>query len=547
MEEQSASARGGVARAAAIIALGNIVSRVLGLARESVIAYLFGASGAVSIFRVASTIIQSLYDFLVGGMVSAALVPIFSDYATRADKRELWRVASIVINSLALLLALAVLVLELFAPQLILILGGGYDAALQSSAVEMIRLILPAVFFLGMSGVITGLLYSLKRFAYPAFTTAAYNLGIVVIALALTPLFGITSLVIGIIIGAALQVLLQLPGLRGMQYHWTIDFTHPALLTILKLYLPVLAGLTISIIGVFIDRNLASFTGAQSLAWMQDATVLVQLPLGLVGTAISFAILPTLSNQLSVASGQIADNRSQTADGISNFQPPTSNLQPPTSNFQDVLAFGIKLVLLIILPATIGLFILARPIVALLFERGAFTAFDTAQTARALQFYLIGLPFAAIDQPLVFAFYARKQTLAPNLVAFAGVAVYVVVALTLIQPLGFIGLVIANAAQLTSHALVMLWLTQSRLGGLGKQGIGILLMKITPACAAMSIVAWFSADELTRVGANIFVAALAPMVAASVVYLALLRVLRVREAEQVGAMISARLKGIVPA
>jgi len=516
-----------VARAAAIIALGNIASRVLGLAREAVIAYLFGATGLVSIFRVASTIIQSLYDFLVGGMVSAALVPIFSEYAARADKRELWRVASIVINCLALLLALAVLLLELFAPQLIIILGGGYDAALQASAVEMIRLILPAIFFLGMSGVVTGLLYALQRPAYPAFTTAAYNLGIVVIALALTPLFGIASLIIGIIIGAALQVLLQLPGLRGMQYHFTLDFAHPALRQILKLYFPVLAGLFISIIGVFIDRYLASYTGAQSLAWMQAATVLVQLPLGLVGTAISFAILPELSRQTK-------DDRQQTTE--KNSKLPITNYE-----FTSTLAFGIKLVLLLILPATVGLFILAHPIVALLFERGAFTAMDTAQTALALQFYLIGLPFAAIDQPLVFAFYARKNTLAPNLVAFAGVAVYVVVALALYRPLGFIGLVIANSAQLTSHAVVMLWLTQTRLGGIGKQGIGALLAKCALASAAMGAVAAFSANELARAGANVFVAALAPIIAASIVYLALMRALRVREAQQVWRMIAAQV------
>ncbi|CAG0964107.1 partial Lipid II flippase MurJ, partial [Anaerolineae bacterium] len=250
-------------RAAAIISIGNVASRVLGLVREMVIAYLFGATGLVSVFRVAATIIQTLYDFLVGGMVSAALVPVFSDF-TKANRDELWRVASVVFNVLAIFLAFAVIILEIFAPQLVLILGGGYDAELQASAVEMIRLILPALFFLGMSGIVTGLLYALKRFTYPAFTTAAYNAGIVIVALALAPIFGITSLIVGIIIGSASQVLLQLPGLRDMRYHFTIDFSHPALRKILKLYIPVVAGLTISVFSVVVDRYLASFTGAQS-------------------------------------------------------------------------------------------------------------------------------------------------------------------------------------------------------------------------------------------------------------------------------------------
>ena len=509
----------GVVGAAAIIAAGNVVSRVLGLVRETVIAYLFGATGYVSVFRVAATIIQTLYDFLVGGMVSAALVPVFSDFAAKENRDELWRVASIVLNVLAIFLALAVLVLEIFAPQLVWILGSGYDAELQRAAVEMLRLVLPAVFFLGMSGIVTGLLYSLKRFTYPAFTTAAYNAGIVLVALALSPIFGITSLIIGILVGSASQVILQLPALRDMHYRFAIDFTHPALRKILKLYAPVVAGLSISVLAVGVDRNLASHTGPQSLAWMQDATVLVQFPLGLVVTAISFAILPELSRQSTVDSQQ-------------------SNFQPPTSDFQSTLAFGIKLVLLLILPATVGLFILARPIVALLFEHGAFTPNDTYWTSLALQFYLIGLPFAAIDQPLVFAFYARRNTFLPNVVQFVAVGIYLAVALALVQPLGMIGLVIANSAMLTGHAFVMLWLTRTRLGGFGRQGVVALTLKVIVASIAMGAVAFVIAQMFGPVLLQV----LAATIVAGAVYVAILRLLRVREAARVWELALARVR-----
>jgi putative peptidoglycan lipid II flippase len=515
-----------VVSAAAIIAAGNIASRVLGLAREMVIAYLFGATGLVSVFRVAATIIQTLYDFLVGGMVSAALVPVFSDYATRRE--ELWRVASIVVNALAIFLALAVLLLEFFAPQLVWILGSGYDAELQRAAVEMLRLVLPAVFFLGMSGIVTGLLYALKRFTFPAFTTAAYNAGIVLVALALTPIFGITSLIIGILVGSAAQVLLQLPALRDARYHFAIDFTHPALRKIAQLYAPVVAGLSISVVSVAIDRNLASHTGAQSLAWMQNATVLVQLPLGLVATAISFAILPTLSSQYSVVSSQ------HSVDSIQTTEHRTLN----TEHFQSTLAFGIKLVLLLILPATVGLFVLARPIVSLLFERGAFTANDTIATALALQCYLFGLPFAAIDQPLVFAFYARKNTLLPNLVQFVAVAIYLVVALALMRPLGFIGLVIANSAMLTGHALIMLGLTRARLGGLGGQGVLALTIKVLVASGAMGAVVFGVARLFDSIVWQVFAA----IFAGGATYLALLRALRVHEAARVWEIVLARVR-----
>ncbi len=511
-------ARVGVMRAATIIAAGNVASRVLGLARESTIAYLFGATGSVSAFRVAATLVQQLYDFLVGGMASAALVPVFSDYAARANRDELWRVACIVVNVVAVVLALAVLVLEFFAPQLVWIYGAGYDPAMQETTVEMIRLALPAVFFLGLSGVITGLLYTLKRFTYPAFTTAAFNAGVVVVAFALTPTFGIRSLVIGIVIGSLAQVLLQLPGLRDMRYRLEVNWRHPALLGILKLYLPVIGGLAIAQIGVAIDRYLVSFTGNQSLAWMQNATVLVQFPLGLVATAVSFAILPELSRQNSVAGVAIDQRARRQAD--------------TPEGFESTLGFGIKLVVFFIVPATVGLFVLAQPVVALLFEHGAFAPSDTLWTSTALRFYLIGLPFAAIDQPLVFAFYSRKNTLTPNLVAFAGVAIYIVVALALIRSYGMIGLVLANSAQLTGHALIMLWLTQTRLCDLLGQGIVPFAFKILIASAAMGVLAFvtqaaFGPTWLRVIGSATIGAA---------AFVALLWLLRVQEARLIWQM-----------
>ncbi|MBI5035342.1 MAG: murein biosynthesis integral membrane protein MurJ [Chloroflexi bacterium] len=516
---------------------------MLGLVREQVIAYLFGATGYVSVFRVAATIIQQLYDLLVGGMVSAALVPVFSDFAERRD--ELWRVASVVINILALALAVAVLILEIFAPQLVWILGSGYDPALQDVAVEMIRLILPAVFFLGLSGIVTSLLYSLKRFAFPAFTTAAYNAGIIIVAFAFSPVFGITSLIVGIIIGSATQVVLQLPGLRDMHYRFAIDFSHPALRRILKSYAPVVAGLGISIVSVAIDRNLASHTGEQSLAWMVNATTLTQFPLGLVSTAISFAILPTLSQQSSVASQQVT---------VNSEQPPVSSLQsqatehesrityhesPVTNNeFQNTLAFGIKLVLLLILPATVGLLVLAHPIIALLFEHGAFTPADTLATANALQYYMIGLPFAAIDQPLVFAFYARKNTLLPNIVQFIAVGIYLVFAFALVQPWGMIGLVFANSMMLTGHALLMLWLTHTRLGGLGRSEMVATTIKIIVASTVMGAIVFLIEGMLNSILLKVVVSA----IVGGSIYIILLWLLHVREAERVWEMIRVRMR-----
>jgi len=524
----------GIAKAAGILSLGNVASRVLGLVRQTVIADLFGASPYVSAFVAAARVPTMIYDLLIGGLLSAALVPVFSDYASPQKRQELWHIFSIVVSLAVVILSLIVILLELFAPQVAWLLGSGFDAQLQAVTARMIRIILPAVLFFGLSGMVTGLLYTLKRFTYPAFGAAIYNAGIITAALLLADKVNIYSLTLGILLGAMLQLAIQLPDLRDVRFAFSLDLSHPALRRIAGLYLPIVLGLVISQIGIVIDSSLASRTGGESIAWMDYATRLIQFPIGMVSAAVSLAILPTLSQYASTApSNQYP---------ISNIQPPTSNLQPPTSDFQHTLALGLKMVLMAIIPATIGLFVLAAPIVALLFQHGNFDAHDTAQTALALRYYLLGLTFAAIDLPLVFAFYARKDTLTPALVGVLGVVVYLIVALSLIRPLGMIGLILANSAQLTIHALTMLVLIQRRLGGLGGHGIMALAFKTLSASLVMGGVTYLALSGLQRVlDVNTLMGKLVIVGGAGgaglATYLGMIALLQVEEARLVGGMI----------
>ncbi len=517
----------GIAKAAGILSLGNVASRALGLVRETVKADLFGASPEVSAFVVAAQVPTMIYDLLIGGLLSAALVPVFSDYASPEKRRELWHIFSIVVSLAVVILSLVVVLLELFAPQVAWLLGGGFDAQLQAVTTKMIRIILPAVLFFGLSGMVTGLLYTLKRFTYPAFGAAIYNAGIITCALLLADKVSIYSLALGILLGAMLQLAIQLPDLRDVRFAFSLDLSHPALRRIVGLYLPVVLGLVISQIGIAIDRNLASRTGGESIAWMQYATRLIQLPIGLVSAAISLAILPTLSQYGSTEPSE---------------QDPVSNLQRPISNFQHTLALGLKMVLVAIIPAAIGLFVLAAPIVALLYQHGNFDTYDTVQTTLALRYYLLGLTFAAIDLPLVFAFYARKDTLTPALVGVLGVVVYLILALSLIRPLGMIGLILANSAQLTIHALTMLALLQRRMGGLGGHGITALALKTLFASLVMGGITYLALSGLQRVldvrtlvGKFIIVSGAGGLGLAT--YLGMMVLLRVEEARLVREMI----------
>lgn len=504
-----------IAIAALLIAAGNIASRLVGVAREAVIAGVFGRGADVATFTAASAVPTIVYDLLVNGAISAALVPVFSAYAEE-DEDAFWRVAATVINLALIAIALVVGLLIWQTPAVVTLLAGGFAPDLREQTIQMTRLLLPAVLFMGLSGLITALLYARQRFLLPAFTTSAFNLGIIIGALLLQPLLGPLSLVAGVLLGSLLQVLLQLPGLRDATgVPWlTLDIRHPGVRRILLLYAPVALGIGFSVAGIVLDRNLASRLDASAIPTMRYATALIQFPLGLVAAAVSFAVLPTLSRQSSAGDQEA---------------------------FRTTLAMGIKVVLLLILPATAVLAALAQPAVALLYQRGAFTADDTAATARVLLFYLPGLPAAALDQMLLFAFYARQRTLTPNLVQGAAIVLYAATALPLLGPaqLGVTALVLANSAQWVGHAII-LYLLSRRLVELGGLRIGETALKCAGASLALFGIIWWLADWLNPFGS---LAALALAGGAgAIVYALLCLLLRVEAAEFLLTAIRRRVK-----
>lgn len=437
----------GIALAAGLIAFGNIASRIFGQLRESVTAGLYGATGGAeaTAYAIASRVPTTLYDFIVGGLVSAALVPVFAELAER-DERELGIVAGTIFCTATLLMTLAATLGWIFAPAVgtLYTLGAG-SSELRQITITLIRWMLPATVLMAVSGLMTGLLQARQHFLLPAFATAVFNVGIIVGALTLTNRLQVRSLAVGMSLGAAMQVLLQLPGLRGTQIRPGFRLRHPAVRRIGRLYAPVMLGLSFGLLGTAVDAGLASRLGNGPAAVMRYATTLIQLALGIIATAVSLAALPTLSRQ-----GADVEN---------------------LDDYRRTLALSLKVVLLLILPATAALAALAQPIIVLLFQQGAFGPNDTAITALALLFYLPSLVAAAIDQPLIFAFYARKNTILPNLVNGAAILTYLVVAFGTIQQMGVYGLILANGMQWGIHALLMVWFAHRRLDAIRGQGL----------------------------------------------------------------------------
>ncbi len=465
-----ASTARGVASAAVVIMLGNIVSRVLGFARDTLTAGLFGSGAQATGYLTALRVQTALYDLLISGVISAAFIPIFS--AIRDDREEFRRVGGTILMLTTIVMIGALAALELFARDavnllvpdaglVVAALEGGTVGALQSglpipdssldattAGVTALHLIAPAVLFLGLSGVLTALLYARQRVIFPAFSPAIFNFCIVVAAVALHGPLGVNALVVGVVSGAAAQVLLQLYGLRATLPRLTLALRDPRVRQILRLAVPVFLGLIVTEAQVFIDLRLSNSAaaGPGALPHLQYATRLIQLPLGIVAAAMSLASLPALSRQ----SG---------------------------AEYRATLARGLTFTLVLIVPAVAGFIVLAEPFVALAFQHGVFTASDTAQTAQALRYYAPGLGFAALDQLLIFAFYAKNDTRTPVVVGVVSTLCYLVVALATLHPLAFRGLALGDTAKQVSHALVLYVLLSrwqgaiegfSLRGGLGK-------------------------------------------------------------------------------
>ncbi|MFN8513231.1 MAG: murein biosynthesis integral membrane protein MurJ [Chloroflexia bacterium] len=469
------AARRGIASAALIITVGNLLSRLFGLVREQLAAHYFGTE-AVKPFALADSMLTILYDLLISGMVAAALVPVLTEYAAPERRAELRRIVGTLLTLATLALGGVTTLLVIFAPQLVTVWlksgSGSINDALIPEAIRNVRLILPAVLLLSFSAILLATNYALGRFAWPSVAQAARNGAIIIATILLVRVLGVTSMVVGVLIGGFLLVALQLPGLRDALPIPGLALRHPAIRRIFRLYAPIFIGLLANTIGQLIDRNLASGrAGDDALGAMRYATTLQQLVLGLVATGISLGALPALSRQ--AESGDEA-------------------------SFRATLTAALRLTTVLIAPASLGLLALAAPIVNLLFRHGATNAVGAAAIVLALVWYIPGTFCQAYDQLLINVFYARRNTLTPQLVGVAAVVLYIAVELTLVGRFGMVALVGAISVQWTFHAAVMYWLARHLLTPADHRAFARVLAVCLGVGAIMAAIAWGSSTLLSR-------------------------------------------------
>lgn len=444
-----------------------MASRVLGLLRERLIAGYFGTSLEASAFRAAARLPTMVYDLLVGGMLSAALVPVLSSYAA-TRRSELWRAASVLLSAAAAITGLTAGIVWLLAPQLAVLLGGGFPPEGVAAVERYLRLIAPAILAFGVAGTLTGVLYALERFTLPAMAGAAYNVAFMTVLIALHDRLGASSLAIGVTAGAVAQVVLLVPGLRDGRIRPALALRHPVVRRVLALYLPIGLGLVVTQWQVWVDTLLASRAGESGLAVMAYATSLIQFPHGFVAVAISLAILPPLS-------AAFARDESEA--------------------FTRMLARGLRLVATLTLPAAAGMAVLSGPIISAVYRHGAFDSASASAVSLALYGYLLGLPFASLDWPLNYAFYARQNTWVPAAVGVVSVAAYLLVAVAFgpVLNLGrlppssvFLGLVLADTAKQASHAAIMVVVAYRRIGRAAVENLASTVVSAAAAAVAMA-------------------------------------------------------------
>jgi putative peptidoglycan lipid II flippase len=469
-----------LARSAGVFGLATFASRILGVVRDQVISFYFGAETTADAFRVAGRIPNLVRDLFAEGAMSAAFVPTFTRQLTLHGRERAWTLASSVINSLVLVTGGLVLAGIVFAEPLVRTFAPEFNnvPGQVELTVHLTRIMLPFLTLVAVAAVLMGMLNSLGHFFVPALSPAMFNVAVVAISVIFIPFAGslgvtpITIVAIGTLFGGLGQLAIQWPPLRreGFRYRPIIDIRDEGLHRVLLLMGPGTIGMAATQINVFVNTILATGAGTGAVTYLDLAFRLMYLPIGLFGVSIAAASTPAISRLV--------------AEG--NFD-----------RIRSTLAGAITLMLLLNVPATLGLMVLAEPIVAVIFERGRFTAADTMATAAALQFYALGLVGYSIVRIVSPTFYSLHKSRIPVMVSMASVVVNVALNWWLVGRLGFRGLALGTSITALLNASVQLWLMRRELNGIDGGRIVRSLVRIAVATTAMAVAAWGANAALT--------------------------------------------------
>jgi len=467
-------------RAASVVALAVLCSRVLGVVREQVFAALFGGGRIMDAFTIAFRIPNLLRDLFAEGALSTAFITVFSKTTAAQGDKAAWELANKVATMAAVVLSGIVIVGIACAPWLVDIIAPWFDPGKAALTVTLTRVMYPFILLVSLAALVMGMLNAKDVFGVPAMASSFFNLGSIITGVALgwylDPHFGpraVMGLAIGTLVGGALQLGVQLPALRRLGYVFRPDFDWrtPGVKAILLLMGPSVIAASTTQVNVLINSLFASRLGNGPIFWLQIGFRLMQLPLGIFGVALGTVALPLLARM--AAAGN-------------------------THAFRSELARGMRLAFLMTIPATVGLILLAEPIVSVLYEHGRFTAHETAEAAAALRFYAIGLCGYAGLKVLVNAFYALERRKTPMIVSCIAVALNLLLNWLFTVRLGWghRGLAFSTACIATTNFVVLYLLMHRHLGRLESRAMLVLLSRLLVATALLALICWAGAHYL---------------------------------------------------
>ena len=424
-----------------IVVAATIFCRILGLGREIVISNRFGAGIETDAFFVAFMIPNLMRMFLGEGALSTAFIPIFTGYLTDNQKSKAEYFANNVLNILVIVLIIVIVFGMWAAPVLINIIAAGFKANPYKFelTVNLTRMVFPYIGFVAIAALFMGILNSFNHFLTPALAPATLNISMILFAILFSAKFGIFSLVIGVIIGGIGQFAIQLPALKKnkIKYKFLINLKDPGMRKFIKLLLPAILGLTITQINVVVDRVIASHLIDGSISALYYANRLVQFPLGAFGIAISTAIFPTLSKFAALEN---------------------------ITELKKTLLFGLKIMLLLTVPSTIGLMVLNDSIIRLIYEHGVFTKIASHMTSGALFYYSIGLFSFASVKLITMASFALKDSKSPVKIGVYIVIINIILDLILVRYLAHSGLALATAIASILNLILLIRMMQKKIG-----------------------------------------------------------------------------------
>ncbi len=477
----------GLLKSTLVVSLMTMISRVLGFARDIVFANYFGATQATDAFFVAFKIPNFLRRLFAEGAFSQAFVPVLSEYRSQQDKDDVQQLINRVAGTLGLILTAITVIGVLAAPLLIWVFAPGFadDAGKMELATVMLRFTFPYLLFISLTAFAGGILNSYGKFAVPSFTPVFLNIVMIAAAIWLSPQMDepVVALAVGVFVAGIVQLGFQLPALwrLGLIPRARWGWAHKGVRKILRLMIPAIFGSSVAQINLLLDTLIASFLVSGSISWLYYSDRLMEFPLGVFGVALSTVILPTLSRRH--------------AEGNS-------------KDFSATLDWALRWVVVIAVPAMLGLALLAGPMLSTLFQHGQFDALAVQQSAKSLLAYSLGIPAFIMIKVLAPGYYARQDTRTPVRIGIIALVANMVLNIALVFPLAHVGLALATSLSAYLNAALLY-------RGLRKSGVYQplpdwlpLAMRMSLASVVMSAVLlwlvpalplWLVADTLSKV------------------------------------------------